>query len=173
MSRAYQVTWVRVASTVTSSDSLAMKLSLLGILPEGEMAALLRDELAREGWTRQADGTMSGAVQGLDATLDAAATTVTVRASAEKDVKAQGTSDADAHKALSEAAVRARDELLADMGRRLSAVEPDLRATVGEAIQRVYVEALRRKAASMGEVESERQTRSADGEYEVTIKVRV
>jgi hypothetical protein len=43
---------------------------------------------------------------------------------------------------------------------------------MGEAIQRVYVEALKRKAASMGEVESLHETRGSDGEYEVTIKVR-
>lgn len=173
MSRAYRVTWINVAGSVTSSDSLTMKVSLLGILAEGEMAALLRDELARDGWTREADGTMSGVVQGLDATLDASATAVTVRASAERDVTARGADDDAARKALADAEARTREGLQTDVTRKLSAAEPDLRAAMGEAIQRVYVEALRRKAASMGEVESELQTRSADGEYEVTIKVRV
>lgn len=173
MSRAYRVTWVNVASSVTSSDSLKMQLSLLGILPEGEMAALLRDELERAGWARQPDGALSGRVRGLDATLDAAAQSVTVRASEEGAVKARGTSDDEARKALAAAEAREREALQASVVGRLSAAEGDLRESMGEAIQRVYVAALRRKAASMGEVESEQQTRTADGEYEVTIKVRV
>ena len=57
MSRAYRVNWVTASSTVTTSDTLTVGVSLLGILPEAEMAAMLRDELigllstddAREG----------------------------------------------------------------------------------------------------------------------------
>ena len=40
-------------------------------------------------------------------------------------------------------------------------------------LQKVYVEALQRKAASLGQVESVHEGRGDDGELELTIKVRV
>jgi len=172
MSRAYRVTWVTVASNVNTDDTLTMNLSLLGILPEDEMAALLREELARRGWKLGEGGALTGVVQGLDASLSPDAAKVTVTARAEGDVSARGTSRDDAKAALQRAEGAARDELKAGVARRLTAAEPDLRATMGEVIQRAYVEALKRKAASMGAVESLQETRGSDGEYEVTIKVR-
>ena len=89
MSRAYRVTWVTVASNVSTDDTLTMNLSLLGILPEDEMAALLREELARRGWTPGEGGALTGSVQGLDASLSPDATKVTVTARAEGDVSAR------------------------------------------------------------------------------------
>ena len=41
------------------------------------------------------------------------------------------------------------------------------------ALQKVYVEALQRKAAAMGQGESVHEGRGADGELELTIRVRV
>lgn len=172
MSRAYRVTWVTVASHVTTDDRLNLKLSLLGILPEPEMTALLRDELARAGWERAADGGMRGTVQGLDASLAPDGSAVTVTASAAGEVSARGTSGDDAQAALAEAEARAREAQRAELTRRLTAAEPDLRAALGEAIQRVYLAALQRKAASLGTVESLHESRGSDGGYEVTIKVR-
>lgn len=172
MSRAYRVTWVTVASNVSTDDTLTMNLSLLGILPEDEMAALLREELERQGWKRGDGGALTGEVKGLDAALSPDATRVIVTARAEGDVSARGTSPDDAKAALERAEGAARDELKAGAAKRLTAAEPDLRAAMGEAIQRVYVEALKRKAASMGAVESLQETRGGDGAYEVTIKVR-
>ena len=172
MSRAYRVTWVTVASNVTADDRLNMKLSLLGILPEAEMAELLRQELERQGWKREEGGGMRGAVQGLDASLAPDGSSVTVSASAAGDVSARGVNRDDAKVALERAEGAARDALKADIAKKLTAAEPDLRASMGEAIQRVYVEALKRKAASMGTVESLQETRGSDGGYEVTIKVR-
>jgi hypothetical protein len=172
MSRAYRVTWVTVASNVSTDDRLTMKLSLLGILPEAEMTELLRQELERRGWQRGDGGAMAGAVQGLDATLAPDGSQVTVSASAAGEVSARGVTRDDAKAALERAEGGARDALKAEITRRLTAAEPDLRAAMGEAIQRVYVEALQRKAASMGTVESLQETRGADGGYEVTIKVR-
>jgi hypothetical protein len=172
MSRAYRVTWVTVASNVSTDDTLTMNLSLLGILPDEDMATLLREELARRGWKPGEGGVVTGAVQGLDAVLSPDGAKVTVTARAEGDVTARGTNRDDAKLALERAEGAARDELKAGLAKRLTAAEPDLRAMMGEAIQRVYVEALKRKAASMGAVESLHETRGSDGEYEVTIKVR-
>jgi hypothetical protein len=44
---------------------------------------------------------------------------------------------------------------------------------VAKAISRGYVEALKRRAAQMGQVESVQQGTGANGAAEVTIKVRV
>lgn len=172
MSRAYRVTWVTVASNVTTSDALTMNLSLLGILAADEMAALLREELERGGWRREADGTMTGEVKGLPASLDAAGAKVTITAEAEADVRARGVNKGEAKQNLERTEASERERLQGSIAKQLAAAEPDLRVTLGEAIQRVYVEALRRKAASMGTIESVLEGRSGDGEYEVTIKVR-
>jgi urease accessory protein UreF len=45
MSRAYRVNWVTASSTVTTSDTLTMGVSLLGILPGAEMAAMRHETL--------------------------------------------------------------------------------------------------------------------------------
>ncbi len=172
MSRAYRVTWVTVSSNVTTSDTLTMNLSLLGILAAGEMAALLRDELERAGWKREGDGSMTRALDGMEATLAPDGSKITVTAGAEGAITARGTNRDDAAKNLEQTEAREKQRLQGEVAKRLSAAEPDLRAKVGEAIQRVYVEALRKKAASMGAIESVQEGRSSDGEYEVTIKVR-
>jgi hypothetical protein len=172
MSRAYRVNWVTASSTVTTSDTLTVGVSLLGILPEAEMAAMLRDELTRAGWSRGEDGTLTKALGELTATLDAGAAKVTVTASAENAVSARGRNKGDADTQLVEARSKERERLLTELAKRLSAAEPDLRAKMGEAVQRVYVEALRKKAASMGTIESVHEGTGSDGEYEVTIKVR-
>ena len=172
MSRAYRVNWVTASSTVTTSDTLTVGVSLLGILPEAEMAAMLRDELTRAGWSRGEDGTLTKALGELTATLDAGAAKVTVTASAENAVSARGRNKGDADTQLLEARSKERERLLTGLAKRLSAAEPDLRAKMGEAVQRVYVEALHKKAASMGTIESVHEGTGSDGEYEVTIKVR-
>jgi FtsH ternary system domain X5 len=173
MSRAYRVSWVTVSSTVTSSDTLSMKLSLLGILTEGEMAALLRDELARGGWTREDNQTMAGSVDGMCATLNAEGTEVSVHAEFEREIQARGTSQDDAMIHLDQTKKVEERAIQEKLTQKLSGAEPELRRKMGEVIQRVYLEALRRKAASMGAVESLQEGTSRDGDYEVTIKVRV
>ena len=172
MSRAYRVTWVTVASNVTTTDSITMNLSLLGIRPPDDMAALLRDELARQGWELQKDGSMKGTLKGETATLDKDATQVTVTVEGAESATARGVNKDLADAALETARARTKEKLQADAAKKLTAIEPDLRAKLGEAIQKVYVEALRKKAASLGTIESLRETTGADGEYEVTIKVK-
>jgi hypothetical protein len=149
-----------------------MNLSLLGILPPDDMAALLRDELARQGWELQKDGSMKGALKGETATLDKDATQVTVTVEGAESATARGVNKDLADAALETARARTKEKLQADAAKKLTAIEPDLRAKLGEAIQKVYVEALRKKAASLGTIESLRETTGADGEYEVTIKVK-
>lgn len=172
MSRGYRVAWVTVQTTVTASDSLSMGLSLLGILPPEEMASLLRDELLRDGWSRTRKGTLVKHTDGVVATLDSTATAVTVTTETTADIAGVGISADVAQEAAKRSAKTAQVRLTQAAKATLESAEPDLRVHLGEAVQRVYVEALRRKAASMGKVESVLESRGADGAYEVTIKVK-
>jgi FtsH ternary system domain X5 len=175
MSRAYRVSWVNVTGSVTTSDTLTMGVSLLPILPPSAMSALLRDELAKEGWTRSADGSMHKTVEGLPATLDPDAAKVTIKASAEGEVKERGVNKQDAEENLVRGKQAREQALKDDLRKALTSAESVARKELGDATQRAYLTALKQKAASMGQVESVLEGTSGDGsgDYEVTIKVRV
>lgn len=186
MSRGYRIrmgasAWrpvptVRDATTqVERSDAFDMDVGMLEILPEAEMVALLRQRLAEDGWSEGQDG--SGSMQrrfgAVTVTLSPDGRTLTAKATANREVKVRGASEADAAGKLAQASQRAERELAQEATRQLGAVEAEIRAGLQAALQKVYVEALQRKAAAMGEVESVHEGRGADGELELTIKVRV
>lgn len=172
MSRGYRVTWVDVAGQVNARDELEVSLSLLGILSEAEMAALLRDELARAGWRKDRDGAMTRTEGDMRLRLTPDARAVVAQVEREGEVHGRGVSQNQAEAALEVAREQTRERLQRDASGTLLAREPAVRAALGEALQRVYLEALKRKAQSLGDVESVQETRGADGEYEVTIKVK-
>lgn len=173
MSRGYQVTWETAIGAVTSGDAMRIKLCILGVLSNDEMCALLRDELARDGWTREADGTMRLTVAGATATVPPDGSEIAVSLSGSAKVTASGTTKAQAEAALTRVKAQTEEALRNESARKLMKLEPELRQRVNDALQRVYLEALRKKAASMGEIESVVEGRDADGAMEVTIKVRV
>jgi hypothetical protein len=174
MSRAYRVEWVVVGRNVSTRDEVKMSVSLLGILPEGEMVALLRSELEQAGWTALPDGEMQrdGGKDGVSVRLAADGKTVTLSLKEQREVQARGTDKDSAKQNLESAGQSAEDQMKAQIGRKLAALEPDVRAELDTAVQRVYVGALKQKAASLGRVESVQETTGADGAYEVTIKVK-
>lgn len=174
MSRAYSVKQVRAAATVQGADALALSLCLLDILDAGEMTALLREELAAAGWVANEHGALQTILEnGAEATLSDDAAEVVARLAHTREAEALGVDREAAEEALT--AVRAREEARATAraAQDLDAVEPGLRAVVGEVVQRVYVRALKLRAARMGAVESVDERVGADGELELTIKVRV
>jgi hypothetical protein len=173
MSRGYRVTWVRTTRTVTASDRLELKLSLLEILPEDEMKELLRAELARDGWQTTPNGRTSTEMDGTHVELAPDGKSVTVEAKGTRTVDGGGVTAQAAAAAAEQATPSAQNKLQKEITGRLARLEPDLRARVEQAVQRVYVEALKRKAATLGQVESLRETTLEDGTQEVTIKVRV
>jgi hypothetical protein len=87
-------------------------------------------------------------------------------------IEGRGTTTAQAEQRVTAREGEAERVLLRDVGERLARVEPDLRAALEAAVQRVYVEALKRKAASFGAVESCSESTDADGTHEVRIVVR-
>ncbi|MFO0660713.1 MAG: hypothetical protein U0165_12905 [Polyangiaceae bacterium] len=172
MSRAYRVSWVTVSSTVTSKETLSMKLSLLGILPEDDMLELLRAELEKDGW-KDCDGTLSAKIKGdLKAELSKDGKEVVVSSEVTQKVQTTAVSQNEAQSQLKQAEVQVQERLAGQATAALTAAEPDVRARLGEVIQRVYVEALKRKAAQLGQVTGMQETTLPNGEREVTIKVR-
>ena len=178
MSRGYRVrlpvpSWRNMTTRVEQRDALALDVGMLAILGEGEMTELLRERLAEDGWARAADGSMQRQFGEVSVELAPDGRTVTARASAGKEVKVRAISEADANQRLEKAAKSAERELSRAAAERLGAAEAEIRGTLQAALQKVYVEALQRKAAAMGQIESVHEGRGADGELELTIKVRV
>ena len=178
MSRGYRVrlpvpSWRNTTTRVERSDALALDVGLLAILSEGEMTELLRERLAEDGWSRAADGSMRRSFGEVSVELAADGRTVTARATAGKEVKVRAISETEANERLARAAKSAESELSRTAAERLGAAEAEIRATLQAALQKVYVEALQRKAAAMGQIESVHEGRGDDGELELTIKVRV
>lgn len=178
MSRGYRVrvpepTWRNTTTRVEQSDALALDVGMLSILSEGEMTEMLRERLVEDGWSREADGSLRRQFGDVSVELAPDGRTVTARASAGKDVTVKATSEVEANDKLARAAKSAERELTRAAAERLGAAEADIRAALQAALQKVYVEALQRKAAAMGQIESVHEGRGDDGELELTIKVRV
>lgn len=172
MSRAYKITMVTASSSVTHEDHMDMDLCPMEILPKAEMLALVREELRGEGWKDEADGSMSNPTAATPTSLSADGKTVTVRASAAQSVTAKGTDSEKATEALTKDEEKTKALLQAATTERLLAAEAPLKASMGEVLKRVYLKAIKAKAASMGNIESLVEGRSANGDYEVSIKVR-
>lgn len=168
MSRGYQVAWTTVSSTVNETDCLELGVGLMGILPEDQMKAILREEMAKDGWTTQPDGSMTKTLDGIPMVLSPDACSVKVSRTAEAKVNARGQNERQADEELDRAEENAKKALGEKLAKELTALEPKLQAEMNEAVQRVYKEALTRKARSYGTVESVQE--GADGE--ITIKVR-
>lgn len=178
MSRGYRVRWSepvwrQTSAKVESADAIAMEVGLLEILPEAEMLALLRARLSEEGWTPGEGGALRRSFGEVRVELTPDGRTLTARSSASREVSARGTTDAEAQARLARSSEAATRELSRKVADRILAVEGEIRGSFQAALQRVYVEALQRKAAALGEVESVSESRDEDGALELTIKVRV
>lgn len=174
MSRAYSVKQVRASARVEGADALSLSLCLLDILDPSEMGALLREELAAAGWSPDERGVLSTVLPGgARVSLSDDGSEVTARIAHAREVTAQGADREAADTALREASERARARASAQAARALDALEPELRALVGEAVQRVYVRALKTRAARLGTIESVDERVGQDGQTELTIRVRV
>lgn len=167
------VTYHDASRQVETTDAIEMDVGMLEILPEGAMTALLREQLAAAGWSEEKDNSMARQFGEVAVTLSPDGRTVTVRAAASKQVTTRATSEAQAASKLDAAGKRAERDLAQEVARRLGAHEGEIRGELQAALQKVYAEALRQKAASMGQIESVHEGRGADGELELTIKVRV
>ncbi|MEZ4452212.1 MAG: hypothetical protein R3B09_22290 [Nannocystaceae bacterium] len=178
MSRGYRISWPQpvwhnASTRVESSDAIAMDVAMLEILPEAEMNALLRQRLAADGWREGADGSMSRRFGEVDVVLAPDGRTVTATAKSAQDVNVRARERGELPGRLEEAAASAKRNQATEVSRRILEVEGEIREAVQGALQKVYGDALRRKAAAMGEVESVHEVVGEGGELELTIKVKV
>lgn len=174
MSRVYRVNWAAGEGSIIVCDELELPLRLLDVLPGGGVQALLRQELQQDGWAQEADGSMTKQDSGVQLRLapDASKVTARVERKAElaKTVVAESQEEADQ---LAEEDKARRIETQEEYARKaLLRVEPELRVKLNDVLQRVYIEALKRRAAQMGTIESVTEGRDAQGEYELTIRVK-
>lgn len=175
-----------LTDTVHVEDRVEIAVRMLPLLAGDAMGATLREVLAAQGWEAQADGTMTRVFGEVTASLDAGATTVTVRRAGEATVTASGSAavkDGDEKKALAKANTaaekaleqerkRAGAKLEADNAAALTREEPAVRAALQEALNRVYRRALEERARQLGEVESVDERGDVRGGYEVTVVVK-
>jgi hypothetical protein len=171
MSRAYRI---RVRETVKrvlrARDGVSTQLDLLGILPQEQMAVLLGEELERRGFARE--GRRLVRRHG-DATVavEPETGTVTVQSEAACSVELtseqQGFLDRDvgpdekrgkehlrekAREDLQRQAHRQTEHMQNEVTAKLESQLGDLRAELDPVINRVTAEALKRKAAQLGQI---------------------
>ncbi len=190
MSRAYRVS-VResLRQVVRGADRVGTTLEILEILPCEAMEGVLREELARRGFEAE-EGRMVRRGDGLAVEVDPALGDVVVRSEVSEEVEVakelHGFADTDhgsvgrarAEEALRE---RARRELEADQGAKSSEVQgratarldselEGLRSEFDQVVNRVTAEALKRKAAQLGQIKEITED-ARDGSMTIVLEV--
>lgn len=171
MSRAYRI-MVResVSNLVRAEDSIGCELELLAILPSDQMAALLAAELSKQGFERDGD-TAQRTNNGVAVTIDLKSGSVVVRAEKSEEVQIEGSRSGYVY-AADEAAKR-QEELRktlkqelhaqteskkADLQKQvtdaLEAQLGDLRGELDGAVNRATAQALKQRAAQLGQIKA-------------------
>ena len=171
MSRAYRI---QVSETlrrvVKAEDHVRSQLEMLDILPADQMADLLAAELAKQGFVRDGD-TTSRETDATRVVVDLKESTVTVSRSSEKEVTVNenktGTYYDDAGPGKKEKKKLLREELVGDLEEDLRKHErelqeqvtdqlegelSDIRLELDQAVNRATGEALKQKAAQIGQI---------------------
>jgi hypothetical protein len=172
MSRAYRIT-VRESlhRVIRASDHVSTQLELLEVLPADQMAQLLAEELKRRGFQRRGK-TLSRQDRGIMIQIDPESATVTVRADAQDRVELDAVRNAIVDRDLGSALTRntkeavrqsLRQDLEANLARREAEIQQqvteklegslaDLRQELDQVVNRVTAEALKKKAAQIGQI---------------------
>jgi len=189
MSRAYRI---RVAEslkrTIRAEDSVSTQLELLEILPAEQMAELLREELKRRGF-EECEGHLVREDGDVATVIDPASGAVTVQSKAVEDVELQGEREGVAYddfgpgeksirkgisqqlqEDLARRADREQDKLQAEATKRLEGHLADLQKELNGAVNRVTAEALKQKAAQIGQIKEIAEDQASGS---LTIRVEV
>jgi hypothetical protein len=171
MSRAYRIR-VResLSRVVKAHDRVSTQLEVLEILPREQMGELIAQELEKRGFRRDGDVVVREK-EGVTVTVDPVTGSVTVSAEGAEQVELESEKegraydDAGSHadrvrkdlqeqakKELEEQARRETERLQSEITDQLEAQLGDLRKDLDQAVNRVTAEALKRKAAQMGEI---------------------
>jgi hypothetical protein len=170
MSRAYRVAVKESQNRVLrAEDHVSTDLELIEVLPSDQMADLLADELAKRGFEREGDK-MVRRQNGVTIEVEPCGT-VTVRAEdaeeATLEVQREGRAYDDvgpgAKKVREELREQAREDIEKKAGEKTKALQTrvtdklerelgDLRQELDQVANRVTAEALKRKAAQLGQI---------------------
>jgi hypothetical protein len=171
MSRAYRIR-VRESTSrvVTAEDRVSTRLEILEILPPQDMNALLAEELQKRGFRREGGLLVRGEGQ-LTITVEVESGAVTVLArsaeevalEAEREGRAFGDYGPDATKVRQQLQEQAKKELEKQAERETARLQDEvsgqlegrlgeLRHELDQVVNRVTAEALKRKAAQLGDI---------------------
>ena len=171
MSRAYRLK-VResLRRVIRAHDRVSTQLELLEVLPPEQMAQLLREELKQRGFEEK-DGTLVRKQKGITITVNPTTGEVSVEAEAAQDAALEMEQDGRAYddmgpnakavrkqlseqlrKDLEKQAARKEAELQSEVTDRLERELGDLRRELDQAVNRVTAEALKQKAAQLGQI---------------------
>jgi hypothetical protein len=172
MSRAYRIkVQESLRRVLRASDHIRTELELLEILPPEQMADLLAEELVRRGFAKQGQ-TLIRNEKGVQIRVEPATGTVTVQSQAEERVELEASknvvADADWGRNLTKEARQSAEQelrqglekeaakktaaLQQQVTKRLEGRLADLRKELDQAVNRVTAEALKRRAAQMGQI---------------------
>lgn len=173
MSRGYRI---RMRAPVTArqgsakaSDGMRLDIDLLPILGAAEMQALLSEALAEAGWAPR-EGALETTIDGARIRLEGDHLSITAEDS--QTVTGRGRTASEAESTMRARKAAAESALSTRLGKKVARVEAALCELLEPTVQGVYVEALKRKAAQMGEITSIDERRDG-AQVELTIKVKV
>jgi hypothetical protein len=171
MSRAYRINVRETLNRVIrAEDHVSTQLELLEILPPEVMAQLLRAELEKRGFELKGEELVREQ-DGVRVTVDPATGTVTVHAESAEEVELKGerigwagdhdgrdskrvreATKQELRKELEGKAGVHREKLQSQVTDRLEAQLGDIRKELHQAVNRVTAEALKQKAAQLGQI---------------------
>jgi hypothetical protein len=171
MSRSYRVSVSEsVNRVIRAEDRVSTCLEILEVLPPEQMAGLLGDELEKRGFKKNGK-VFVRTENGVTVTVDPDSATVTVSAEAKEDVEVEGKREGRSYDDAGPNAKSVKEKLKGELKQELEKkVEKkqealqskitdklekqltDLRNELDEVVNRVTSEALKRKAASLGQI---------------------
>jgi hypothetical protein len=189
MSRAYRIRVKEsISQDLSASDEVCSDLEILEILPGDQMADLLKKELADRGFEEE-DGKMVRTKDGVSVSVDPKSGEVSVKSETGEKVELEtekegwgyddvGPRSQQIRKQLSEQAKaelerraqRHQDRLQGEATERLEGAMAEVRKELNDAVNSVTREALKQKAAQLGQIKEMTEDPEAGS---LTIKVEV
>jgi hypothetical protein len=171
MSRAYRIAVKESENRIIrAEDHVSTDLEIIQVLPPEQMAGLLADELANRGFERDGD-TMTRKQPGVTISVDTTTGTITVSAEAEEETtieveregrayddvgphasKVRESLHEEARKDIDKKASEKKAALQTKVTDKLEGELTDLRQEMDQVVNRVTAEALKRKAAQLGQI---------------------
>ena len=193
MSQTYRVKLKNAVSRrVSADDSVSYPISLTDVLSHAEMKDLLRERLQEKGF-EEVEGKpgqlkkKGSAGEDIVVDLDQMQVTATIVEEKEvsMEVQVEGVSESRKHAqqvaeqklaeksraADRELRTRVSDEVQKKVTKRLEDSEEERMRLLNEVMQEVYADAVKQKARTLGDVVDVRESTSAEGQYQLDIRI--